>query len=102
MKLGDEVTITRVYHRRTRYERSNHGNYTLRMKVWEAQDITPRQAIFLGYRTLCNGAAEWEDEAGYVFEPSAGGHVRAMLVCLSTKENPVYVPMEVPDGQGAA
>lgn len=97
MKLGDEITVTQVYHRRTKYERRQH--YDTRMKVWEAQPIKPRQAIFLGLRTLCNGSSEWEDEVGYVFDPDKGGHFKAMLVCFSTKENPVYVPFSTDECQ---
>jgi hypothetical protein len=92
MKLGDDLTITQVYRRRTRYDRSKHGNYDLRMKVWEACEIKPRQAIFLGYRTLRNGSSQWEDEVGYVFDQE--DHFVAMLVCFSTRENPVYVPKQ--------
>jgi hypothetical protein len=95
MKLGDTLTITQVYHRHTRYARRiPRQHYDTRLKVWEAWDIKPRQAIFLGWRTLCNGSSEWEDEAGYVFDPDKDGHFRAALVCFSTRENPVYVPAE--------
>lgn len=95
MKLGDMLTITQVYQRRTRYERClSRQQHSTRMRVWEAADIKPRQAIFLGLRTLCNGSSEWENEVGYVFDPDKDGYIKAALVCFSTKENPVYVPVE--------
>jgi hypothetical protein len=94
-KLGDAVTVTRVYQRRTKYEhRIPRQHYDTRMKVWEAWDIKPRRAIFLGLRTLCNGASEWEDEVGYVFDPDKEGYFKAALVCFSTRENPVYAPVD--------
>lgn len=95
MNLGDALTITQVYRRCTRYEQSERFRRNLRMRVWEVRDIKPRNAIFLGYRTLRNGSSEWEDEAGYIFEPEA--HFRAMLVCFSPHENPVYTPITQED-----
>lgn len=92
MKLGDNLTITQVYRRR---ERRRPGRYQDQVvKVWELWPITPRQAIFLGWRTLCNGTREWEDEVGAIFTPDKDGYFKAALVCFSTRENPVYVPAE--------
>lgn len=93
MELGSTITITKVYRRRTRYERRiPRQHYDTRMKVWEAWEIKPRAAIFLGWRTLRNGASEWEDEVGFVFD--ADSYFKVALVCFSTRENPVYVPVE--------
>lgn len=91
MKLGDTITITQVYKRRTHY-RQNDRRPDTTLKVWETWPIKERQAIFLGWRTLVDGVREWEDEVGGIFIPER--HFRAALVCFSTRENPVYVPIE--------
>ena len=93
MKLGDILTVTQVYKRRTRYQQNGKRPDTT-LKVWEAWPIKERQAIYLGLRTLCNGVREWEDEVGGIFIPDKDGHFQAMLVCFSTRENPVYVPVQ--------
>lgn len=93
MKLGDDLTVDRVYRRCTRYRTSEHGSWNVTLKVWEATSIEPRVGIYLGQRTLWNGTRTWEDEVGNVFEPEE--HIKALLVCFSTHENPVYVPIDV-------
>ena len=92
MKLGDEITANRVYVRHTRSRPSTHGAWSVTVKVWEAESINPRTGIYLGKRTLWNGTRTWEDEVGNGFEPEE--HIQALLVCFSTNENPVYVPIE--------
>jgi hypothetical protein len=62
------------------------------VKEWIYWPIKPRKGIFLGSRTLWNGTRSWEGEVGNIFEPEE--HIKAALVCLSTWENPVYVPWE--------
>jgi hypothetical protein len=37
---------------------------------------------------------DWEDEVGAIFIPDKDGHFKAALVCFSTRENPVYVPVD--------
>lgn len=92
MKLGDTVTITQVYRRRQRSRVIRNNSQTT--KIWEAWPIKPRTAIYLGLRTLSNGVREWEDEVGAIYIPDTDGYIKAALVCFSTKENPVYVPVE--------
>lgn len=91
MKLGDALTVTQVYRRRTRYRPSAHGSWNVTIKVWETEQINPRAGIYLGTRTIWNGTRTWEDEVGNIFEPEE--HIKAALVCFSTHENPVYVPV---------
>jgi hypothetical protein len=55
--------------------------------------IKPRQGIYLGKRTLWNGTRIFEHEVGNIFEPEH--HLRAMVVCFSEHENPVYAPIVV-------
>jgi hypothetical protein len=92
MKLGDPITVNQIYKRCTRSRPSKHGAWSVTVKIWEAMPIKPREAIYLGKRTLWNGTRTWEDEVGNIFEPE--DHFTAMLVCFSTHENPVYVPMK--------
>lgn len=92
MNFGDTITVTQVYHRRTRYRHNSRTMYDDTLKVWEPWTIKPRPAIYLGLRTLSNGVREWEDEVGAIFHPET--HIKAALVCFSTRENPVYVPIE--------
>jgi len=91
MKLGDIVTVTAVYHRRQ--QSHDDGRYTYTRKFWDVWNIAPRTAVFLGWRTLSNGRREWEPEVGAVFIPEKDGYIKSALVCFSTKENPVYVPV---------
>ena len=94
MKLGDALTITQVYKRRDRSRWNDRTHHAQTLKVWEPWSIKPRQAIFLGWRTLSNGVRHWEDEVGGVFTPDKDGYIKAALVCFSTTENPVYVPVD--------
>lgn len=93
MQLGDKVIVTQVYHRYTRSRPSIYGSWNVTLKVWEVMPIKPRIAIYLGKRTIWNGTHTWDDEVGNVFEPEE--HITAALVCFSTRENPVYVPIDV-------
>jgi hypothetical protein len=92
MKLGDVVTITRVYRRREHSRWNEKARCHETVKAWEPWQVKERRAIFLGWRTLSNGIREWEPEAGAIFTPES--YIKAALVCFSTKENPVYVPVD--------
>jgi hypothetical protein len=95
MKLGDEITITQVYHRRERTRWNERSQHHETLKVWEPWTVKPRPAIFLGWRTLVNGVREWYDpEVGNIFIPDKDGYIKAALVCFSTRENPVYAPVD--------
>lgn len=91
--LGDTLTITQVYRRRTRSVSNERGSGYHTRKEWYIWPIKERQAIFLGWRTLSNGVREWEDEVGAIYQPDKDGYIKAALVCFSTRENPVYVPI---------
>jgi hypothetical protein len=96
MNLGDTLIITQVYKRRERsvpVDGKGHVYHVTR-KEWIIWPIKPRGAIFLGWRTLSNGVREWEDEVGAIFIPDKDGYLKAAMVCFSTRENPVYVPVE--------
>ncbi len=61
-------------------------------KFWDTVEIkVPRYGIFLGYRTLFDGFIERDYDEGDQFTISK--HYRVALVCLSERENPVYVPL---------
>jgi hypothetical protein len=61
----------------------------------EADDTTFRQpGIFIGWRTLTDGTAEWEDEVGYVFDADAASRQVAALVVYDKRRSPVLVPCD--------
>lgn len=93
MKFGKTVNVCRVYERRMRY-RSNVGRPADRVKEWQVVDVAPREAIYLGERTLANGTTDWWAEEGITFTPDKEGYFRAALVCFSAHENPVYAPLD--------
>lgn len=97
MKLGDTFTVTQVYRRRGRsVPMIGKGHtYHVTRKEWFIWPIKPRDAIFLGWRTLSNGVREWENEVGAIYTPDKDGYIKAALVCFSPHENPVYVPAEL-------
>lgn len=86
MNLGDMVTCTAILRRRQRALRGWSAE-----KFWESCTIEPRQAVFLGLRTLSNGRRDVEDEVGYVYEPRE--YFQVALVVFSARENPVYAPL---------
>lgn len=94
MKFGDNVTVTQVYRRREQTRWNERYSWYDTLKVWELSAIKPRAAIFLGWRTLSNGVREWEPDVGAVYTPDKDGYIKAALVCFSSRENPVYVPVD--------
>jgi len=93
MKLGDTIKITGHYVRISRSPKSDVTIYE-----WKYLSFPePRWGIFLGYRTLHNGSKSWKKvlfgkpiEGAFVTHT----HVRAMLVCTSSKSNPFYTMRE--------
>lgn len=88
LKLGDKVVCT------THYLRLSRAGLKTDNKVWVKRFAypKPRAGLFLGYRTLQNGTRTYEDEVGYIFEPSE--YIKAALVVFSEHTNPVYVPLD--------
>lgn len=89
--FGAKVQVSQVYKRRRRYK-SRH----LETAYWEACNVARRTGLCIGYRTLYNGDRYWEDDVGYVFNPTE--HFRAMLVVFDANTNPVYVPLDTTEG----
>jgi hypothetical protein len=65
-----------------------------RRKQWKRDhwDGRTRKGIYIGKRTLANGKAEFEYEAGVLFVPEE--YISAALVVFNERENPVYVDFE--------
>lgn len=62
-------------------------------KYWKSLEMKiSRKGIFLGYRTLSDGYLDYDYEEGNTFIPEK--FFKVALVCLSERENPVYVPLK--------
>ena len=84
MKFGDRVVITARLKRG--YIENLHSNEW--MKGWKRSPLKePRTGIYLGYRTLSTGRVE-SDYEGTSYHPFE--YIRALLVAVSERENPVY------------
>lgn len=63
-------------------------------KFWDVFDFKePKRGILIGYRTLANGEIEFGDSE----TPTTFFHkevVKAALVSLDSKTNPIYVPID--------
>ena len=79
---GDRVSITKKYWRA--YDSMDGGRY------WDTEAANAT-GIFLGYRSLSDGQVDWSgDECTY----SRHCTVKAALVSLNARTNPVYVPLD--------
>lgn len=56
---------------------------------WETLPVEPREAVFLGWRTLTDGETKWH--SGGIYEHKPLFQVRAALVCEGLKKNPYRV-----------
>jgi len=88
MKFGNEVTVSAVFKRRTKGQNMPDTVY----KYWEKVRIKTRSGLFLGIRTISNGARDYDPDYGCVYR--AKEYIKAALVVFSEREKPVYAPME--------
>jgi hypothetical protein len=67
------------------------GHRNTRWKAWARWEFnTPREGLYIGYRTLQDGETWWEgEEIGMVFKPHRD--LDAWLVVLNERQNPVLV-----------
>lgn len=97
LTFGASVTVTATLRRREHTKRDPNGRNRY-IKEWARSDDSflnqkmKKAGIFLGYRTLSNGETEYLGEDGASYSPD--NYFRAALVCLSPRENPVYVPLD--------
>jgi len=86
MKFGQRVIITHRLEKRK----------FCRKTRWVLKDIEQTEGIFLGFRTVQEGHAEWfyQDydfgESGWVFNPE--NYIRTALIAIEGR-NPIYVPL---------
>lgn len=85
-KLGDWLTVRTVLRRR---QRAAGREYT--QKAWEAEPITPRRGMYIGWRTIRDGLTADED-GSIVFIPKS--HRKAALVVFNEHSRPVLMPWE--------
>ena len=89
MKFGDRVKVKAVLRRECSPYDEHRGLYK---NEWKPQELTEiRNGIYLGKRRLIDGTVSYSNE-GAIFK--AEKYVRVALVCLSEKENPIYVRPE--------
>jgi len=87
LKLGCPVQVTKKLVRRSK---TVDGK---RYKYWNPRELNPiRSGIFLGNRTLMNGFTHYYSDEGYTFDKKE--IIKVALVCLSDRENPIYVPLD--------
>jgi len=104
-KFGQKITVSGHLYRTGGSEPNNdpkkrpktilESRYINRrfFKYWKIHDLeNNRKGIFLGYRTLSNGISIYSYDEGVSFEPRE--YFKAALVCLSERENPIYVALE--------
>jgi len=87
LKMGCPVLVIQKL---SRYQKSvDHKTY----KYWKIITLpSVRSGIFLGYRTIFDGTISYDYEEGHSFIQNK--KIRVALVCLSDRENPIYVPIE--------
>jgi hypothetical protein len=116
--LGQPVTFTRTLTRRTEYrDRESYGRKVRdRWKVWKWEhypgqpEPEPQSGVLIGIRTLANGRAEYEHDAGVVFYPEGAERFTAYLIAHDLRRKPVLVlpehtrvtPPAKPDQNGGA
>lgn len=97
LRLGDRVTFSHVLQRRTehRHDETDPGRLGSRQrwKVWtpEHAPYGRRGGIVVGRRTLANGRAEHEWEAGTQWYPGTAERFRGYLVAWHLDKRPVLV-----------
>ena len=91
--FGQTVTVKAKAVRRSDYETRqgvNFRQYSQRLKKWDRWPFnTPRDALYIGYRTKFDGETEWIDEEGEVFTPTE--HHELWLVVEDERRNPYFV-----------
>lgn len=97
--LGQSVEFTWHVERRTEYREAEHYGRRVseRWRVWKPQaypgqpEPDPTGGIVVGVRTLANGRAEYEHEAGMIWDPVTAERFRAYLVAYDLRRKPVFV-----------
>ena len=88
-QFGGRVRVSAVYRRA--YISNGRNAAT---KEWRVRDIKPRDALYIGYRTLSDGVSHYggfHEDDGFYYAPSR--HFTAALVVFSERERPVLVPL---------
>ena len=83
LKYGNRVNVSARYQRKFK---SDHYKY------WESVPANYENAIFLGYRFLKNGTAQYEEYSGYLFREKET--FKAALINPGPNLNNVYVPLD--------
>ncbi|MFA5380260.1 MAG: hypothetical protein WC455_31145 [Dehalococcoidia bacterium] len=92
-KFGSSVEASALYKRIHRVTEKQGSGYLIKTsrKIWERKPAKI-SGIYIGYRTLCDGKREWEDEAGYIFFPEL--YFPAALIAEGPRKRPVLVPVD--------
>jgi hypothetical protein len=94
--FGQPVWISHYLRRITEYRQVSagyaYGARRDRWKTWQPVKLFGQRAgIVIGIRTLANGKAEHEYEAGTVWYPADAERFTAYLVAYDFHKKPVYV-----------
>jgi len=106
LKFGQRVTVDQKYSRWWKHKVDKRkvvlpgGGSKREFKFWKTEILpinnktgkSARRGIFLGYRHLANGFLHRSYDEGTEFDRAET--FKVALVCLSERENPIYVPLE--------
>lgn len=99
--LGQRFTVTHTLDRVKGYDKSlaiavpgtlkhgeaNHPIQSTRERYLNSEGGQPFEAVYIGYRYIKDGKLWWEDEVGYVFEPTS--QKLAYLLVFDPRRKPV-------------
>lgn len=94
IKFGDKVLVAKRLKRRTSWTKPSEPNkYTdVKYKHWvEYPMIKQKECLFIGFRTLANGVADYIGDGATVFLPR--DYVKVALVVTDGNTNPFYAPL---------
>lgn len=91
--FGKRVTVSAELRRRWKQKALPNKRQQSGYKYWFTEEMkSPRKGIFLGYRHLRDGYIRKSFDEGDEFVMDK--QHKAALVCLSERENPIYVPLD--------
>ena len=87
--LGQLITVDHVLKRRTKYSTNEYGN-SKRLKNWEKLPLEKsKTAVVIGIRNLSNGYTSYDNEIGYMYNPTE--YFKALLVVSALSKSPYFV-----------
>lgn len=103
VELGQPVKFTATLKRggETRMAERFGRQVAEHWKVWRRHQHPAIEGIIVGQRTLANGRAEYEHEAGMVWYPGTAVRFTAYLIAFDLHRKPVLVmPVDIETTEG--